>query len=183
MLVALTAAVPLAIFRQGGQRAYWFGFALFGWLYMLLVTYSWSLDPNTSQSNPLRPYSLVTTQITSGGYSRIYASANTPIYYAPTTGPVSFPYPVNVTGTISNGPYTAYVSGGSPNPVTFYFGTNSVTPAFNGPSHDDFVNVAHAFWAILLASVGGWFTCWLYATRPAKQNDAEANPAAPSASS
>ncbi len=29
-LFALTAAVPLTIFRQGANRAWWFGFALFG---------------------------------------------------------------------------------------------------------------------------------------------------------
>ncbi len=178
MLLALTAAVPLAIFRQGGDRAWWFGFALFGGLYILLLAYSWGLDPNTSQSNPLRPYSLVTAQISSSGYNRIYAGATTaqPKYYAPaptytyrpgtTATAVDFAYPVtNVNGTMTNATLVPANDAGNLQAFTFYFGTNAATPAFTGPSHDDFINVAHAFWTFLLAVCGGWFTCWVYSTR------------------
>ena len=184
MLLVLTAAVPLAIFRQGGDRAYWFGFALFGWLYILLLGYSWGLDPNTSQNNPLGPYSLVTAQLSSSGYMRIYATASaTPItYYQPATvqtGPVSIAYPVTVTTQIPTDPYytpgppkPVYPFAGSPAAYTFFIGTNVATPAFSGPSHDDFINVAHAFWAILIAVCGGWFTCWIYVTRPAAKKEA-----------
>ena len=188
-LLALTAAVPLAIFRQGAYRAWWFGFALFGWLYLLLLGYSWSLDPNTSQGNPLRPYSLATAQISSSGYMRMYAASPTPIaYYLPagTTGPVQMAYPVTtVTAVVpANGPgYAAppiYSAPNVPASFTYYVGTNGTTPAFSGPSHEDFINVAHAFWAILIALCGGWFTCWVYTTRPARvkeppDNSASAN--------
>ena len=43
----------------------------------------------------------------------------------------------------------------------------AVQPAFTGPSHGDFVNVAHSLWALLLAACGGWLARWLYATGPA----------------
>jgi len=181
MLLVLTAAVPLAIFRQGAQRAFWFGFALFGWLYILLLAYSWGLDPNTSHSNPFRPYSLVTAQLSSSGYMRMYAAASVPPsgYYVPTiTVPVTT-Y-ATVPATVMSDP--AYIAAGSPPPIypgggspasyTVYLGTNVATPTFNGPSHDDFINVAHAFWAFLLALCGGWFTCWLYVTRPAAKKEA-----------
>jgi hypothetical protein len=186
MLLTLTAAVPLAIFRQGADRAWWFGFALFGWLYVLLLAYSWGLDPNTSQSNPFRPYSLVTAQLSSSGYMRMYATASpTPItYYVPAAGPMPMAYPATITAQIPTGPYTTpvppppvYASTGSP--ATFYFGTNVATSTFNGPSHDDFINVAHAFWAFLLALCGGWFTHWLYTTRPATREVGPAGPAGP----
>ncbi len=174
MLLALTAAVPLALFRQGADRAWWFGFALFGWLYLLLLGYSWGLDPNTSQSNPLRPYSLATAQISSSGYMRIHAASPAPItYYVPAaTGSVPT-YPAVPATVISDPAYIAadspppiYPSGRLPAAFSFYIGTSRATSAFSGPSHDDFVNVAHAFWAILIAVCGGWFTCWVYKTRP-----------------
>jgi hypothetical protein len=187
MLLVLTAAVPLAIFRQGADRAWWFGFALFGWLYILLLAYSWGLDPNTSQSNPFRPYSLVTAQLSSSGYMRMYAandSVNSITYYQPAagpTGPVSIAYPVTVTAQIPTSPYS---TGGPPPPIfpstgpptTFFFGTNVATSTFNGPSHDDFINVAHAFWAFLLALCGGWFTCWVYSTRRAPSQSSDHPP-------
>ena len=181
VLLVLTAAVPLAIFRQGAQRAWWFGFALFGWLYLLLLAYSWGLDPNTSQGNPFRPYSLVTAQLSSSGYMRMYAAACVPPsgHYVPTTITVPVTTYPAVPATVMSDP--AYIAAGSPPPIypgggspatyTVYVGTNVATPAFSGPSHDDFINVAHAFWAILIAVCGGWFTCWLYVTRPAAKKE------------
>jgi len=34
--LALIAAVVLAIYRSGDRRAFWLGFAIFGWSYLLL---------------------------------------------------------------------------------------------------------------------------------------------------
>jgi hypothetical protein len=182
-LVAPTAAIALAIFRQAGQRAFWVGFAMFGWAYLLLLAYSWSLDPNTSQSNPLRPYSLLTTQLSQSGYNRIYSRPDSVNYYVtPDGGSVTFSYPLtHVTGTVSNGPYTEVYSSNSrvttSGDFSFYVGTGgtkTLTTIASGlpqpagtspPSQDDFINVAHALWAILIALCGGYFTCWLYATR------------------
>jgi hypothetical protein len=196
-MLALAAAVPLTIFRQGSARAWWFGFAFFGWLYLLLLAYSWSLDPNTSQSNPLRPYSLATAQLSSSGYHRIYAGAAGAAYYAPATiynyqpGPtpiaLDFAIPVtNVNGTITNATLVpANVTGNpqavapltnTPGAFSFYVGTNGAASTFTGPSHDDFVNVAHAFWALLLALCGGWFTGWIY-KRPVTQQESKTDSA------
>src|SRR5262245_46253574 len=96
MLLLLAAAVPLAIFRQGTDWAWWFGFALFGWLYMLLLAYSWSLDPNTSQNNPLRPYSLVTARISNLGYEKFYGSSNASTTYQQVLVPVTYNTNVSV---------------------------------------------------------------------------------------
>ena len=161
-LLMLTAALPLAIFRQEADRAWWSGFALFGWMYLLLLAYSWSLDPNTSQSNPLRPYSLVTSRFSHLGYDKIYGGANQPVRYqqiatttytsiAPSVGYATNPY--NSTAAAPIPP--AYIV-----PVTSY--TAVASPTVTGPALDDFVNVTHAFWAILIALCGGWFTCWIY---------------------
>src|SRR5262245_32269590 len=36
-IVLLTLAIPLACYRPGEKRAFWAGFALFGWVYLLLL--------------------------------------------------------------------------------------------------------------------------------------------------
>ena len=46
-LYVLAVSVLLVVFRRGPQRAYWIGFATFGWLYLLLLAASWQpVDPN-----------------------------------------------------------------------------------------------------------------------------------------
>ncbi len=178
-LLALAAAVPLAIFRQGSDRAWWFGFALFGWLYMLLLAYSWSLDPNASQTNPLRPHSLVTSRLTTSACMRIFGPpAESPIY--PTTvATAAYSVTYNANAGITTYPNIAPNPIGTPYivPVTTYTTAMRAGPTPNGPSLDDFVNVAHAFWAILIAVCGGWFTSWLYATRPAPSQSSDCPPA------
>ncbi len=138
---------------------------------MLLLAYSWGLDPNTSQTNPLRPYSLLTAHISSSGYMRLYASGNATSsgYYVPaTTSTVTMAYPGTAVTTVMPPPGGAglpapvYQVPTAPAAYTFYLGANAATPTFTGPSHDDFVNVAHAFWAILIAMCGGWFTCFCF---------------------
>jgi hypothetical protein len=171
-LLLLAAAVPLATFRQGTDRAWWFGFALFGWLYVLLLAYSWSLDPNTSQNNPLRLHSLVTSRVSSLGYDRIYGGpvAQTTYQQVLTTKA----YPSAFTANVGV-PTDPYLNTGS-NPIAVSYAVPVTTyqtiaiPVPNGPGLDDFINTAHAFWAILIAVCGGWFTSWLYVIRPTKDH-------------
>jgi hypothetical protein len=183
-LLLFAAAVPLAVFRQGTDRAYWFGFALFGWLYMLLLAYGWSLDPNTSQNNPLRTYSLVTSRVTTSACVRIFGPPTESPIYPLAVATTAYPVAYNANVALTNNPYSNFAPnpiGTTPYivPVTTYT-TVRAGPAPNGPALDDFVNVAHAFWAILIAVCGGWFTCWLYATRPAAAKEPPVNAAAPS---
>src|SRR4051794_36572493 len=41
-LLVLLVATLAARFRRGGARAFWFGFALFGWAYFLMALGPWS---------------------------------------------------------------------------------------------------------------------------------------------
>jgi hypothetical protein len=153
--VALAAAVPLAIFRRDADRAFWLGFALFGWLYVLVLAYGWSLDPGNSGHNPLRPDRLITARLTSHGFQRIYE-----------------PQENSSAASVARAVTFIDSSGGRINVNTADFDTSLSLLIAGGqvvhqePYHDDFVNVSHAFWAILLAALGGWFTRWIYATRP-----------------
>jgi hypothetical protein len=172
VLILLGAAIPLALFREGQQRAFWFGFGLFGWLYLLVLAYSWSLDPNTAAGNPLRPQSLITCHLTTLGYHKLYPAAETGQYTA--YGMPGMPGGVNnVNGTIGwpQGGTTVGPDGTS-NSFSFYFGSTA-TSVPRGPTRENFINVAHAFWAIAISVCGGWFSCWVFATRPARPQPEE----------
>ena len=171
-LLALTAAVPLALFCQGSDRVWWFGFALFGWMYMLLLAYGWSLDPNTSANSPLRPQGLVTARLGNLGYDRIYGGAGATSLYQQVVTSTSYPvaYTNSTAVTIAANPYATATTNV---PVTMsYIPVTNYTVTVAGPppgipALDDFLNVAHALWTIVIAVCGGWFTCWLDARRRA----------------
>lgn len=40
-LAVLLAAPLAAVYARGGERAFWVGFTLFGWVYLILVNWSW----------------------------------------------------------------------------------------------------------------------------------------------
>src|SRR4030095_16176427 len=129
--------------------------------------YSWGLDPNTLQSNPLRPYSLVTARVSNLGYDWINGSANASTSYQQFLIPVTYNTNVGV-------PISTYANTG-PNPIatSYAYPVTTYQPVAVAPSPspspalDDFVNVAHAFWAILIAVGGGWLTGWAGAHAPA----------------
>jgi len=164
VIVLLGAAIPLVLFRDGRQRAFWFGFGLFGWLYLLVLAYSWSLDPNTAAGNPLRPQSLITSHLSGLGYRQLYPTDDPFTIYGVSGSPYG---PNNVNGTIGwpQGGTTVGPDGTS-NSFSFYFGSTA-TNVPRGPTRENFVNVAHAFWALAISVCGGWFSCWVFATRPA----------------
>jgi hypothetical protein len=146
-LVILASALLLVLFRVGSQRAYWSGFAMCGWLYMLVLMYGWSLDSvkdNRAWYLPLGPNNLATSQLSMACYKQVY----TWIARIPDTNSAAA-----TTGSFGGG----LGMGG-------FGGTPVATP--RGPAQHDFVNVAHAFWTLLLATCGGWFARWLYLTGP-----------------
>jgi hypothetical protein len=65
VLYGLTAAILLAVYRREQARAYWLGFAVFGWMY--LAVFLASLLPSQSQfwvrSDPLKNEDLITTRL------------------------------------------------------------------------------------------------------------------------
>ena len=85
-LYALTAAILLVVYRRDQSRAFWLGFTLFGWLYLLLVLTS--QIPNLTQTwfrtDALRYEDLLATRLAQSIYDflpesrRFAASAVTP---------------------------------------------------------------------------------------------------------
>jgi len=178
VLLFFAAALLLVIFGQAADRAYWVGFALIGWLYLILLMYGWGLDPNSSQNNPLRPSNLITGRLSALCYDRIYSSSTPQYVMGAGFGASGFGM-----GSADGG-YGSDFGGGSPaagvppgisgSPVSVGYAVP--VPTFAGPTQDEFVNVAHALWALILAACGGWFAQWLYVVRPAQEKCAVEKP-------
>lgn len=153
LALILSAAVLLAIYRDGERRAFWVGFALLGWTYLFLCFGGFlsatSLDWRGNITGQLalalydRAYTGEAAQPPSTGFSP-YAppSATFPGGYAPMTGAPVYP---------STAPVMVQVS--------------------SGPDREQFLYIAHSLWTLLIAACGGWFAQWLCATRtkPASQ--------------
>jgi hypothetical protein len=171
-LAVLTAAILLVVFRRSAQRAYWTGFATVGWLYLLLVFAGWTLARLGSNDNPLQAHNLITQKLSSASYHWLYDEAfekyhaSIPGYYGPMAGG----------GYVGTGmPGAAGNSGmydpSFMTPPPYGMGTSGPPPGpAPGPSESDFVNVAHALWALLFAAIGGALAGWLYATGPGKSD-------------
>jgi hypothetical protein len=151
--LVLVAAAVLAIYRAGDLRAFWLGFAIFGWSYLLLC-YGSIFNENNS---PIGWRRIITGQLATALYDRIYASAAIQPTIAHPTDPFRAPppsaaYPADPFGapppSMAGGPF-----GTGTGPQTIQIAT--------GPNPVDFLNVAHSLWATLIAFGGGWFAAWV----------------------
>jgi hypothetical protein len=166
--LALAASILLALYRDGQARAFWVGFAVLGWLYLLLPLFGWSLGTG------LQPDTLITTCLSQMAYQWLYS--------APALPPGSGGFGSSMGGGMSMGPagadsgmggYSAGMAGpgggmpggGMPGMGGMIGGSGTVSVPTPGPSQQDFTNVAHALWTLLLAIAGGQFGKWLFATR------------------
>jgi hypothetical protein len=172
VVLVLASAILLAIFRCEARRAFWIGFATFGGLYLLLLGYGWSLDPNTSPESPLRPYNLATTRISNVCYHWLYDAAFDKYNRAQQqmmggmSGMMgsSGGMPMYGGGTFDG---SGMMPGGSMGYASMSGGMGMPAPLGPppGPAQHEFANVAHALWTILLAMLGGCLASWLYATK------------------
>lgn len=160
VVLVLASAILLAVFRSDSRRAFWIGFATFGWLYVLLLAFGWSLDPNNGADNPLRPYNFVTTRISNACYHWLYDAAFAKYYSAQQSSMGGMSGGMMGSGMGGMGPMTGYGSGMMPGS-----GTMPMPAPPPGPAQHEFANVAHSLWTILLAMLGGCLASWLYATK------------------
>jgi hypothetical protein len=178
-LVVLAASILLIVFRRGQQRAFWIGFATFGWLYtLLLATGWWPVVPNSNVDTPFRAHNFLTQQLSSTSYHWLYDKAFEK-YYSP-SNPAVGGYPGGMSMSSGYGGNMYGSAGGMPGARIGGSGMGGMGPPPGpppGPNESDFVNVAHALWTLLLASVGGCLAYWLYITGPARnQRPATATP-------
>ena len=179
---ALALSFLLIVFRRGHVRAYWIGFATFGWLYLLVLVASWTLARMAANDSPLAAHNLPTQQLASYSYHWLYDEAFEKYYAGPTqsssavvgagqtfffgttpgdpaaAAPPGSSSPIDTTGT------GMPMYGSAPMPIA----VSLAIPAGSspGPNETDFVNVAHALWTLLFAVIGGCLAYWLYVTGP-----------------
>ena len=173
---AMTAALLLVAYRRDAQRAFWIGFATFGWVYLLLLIFGWSVEKNS----PVKASSLLTDRLSRASYEWLYSKATAVGGYGSgmdggyggSAGGYSGGYP-GVSGysaPAASGMVGGYGSAsGGPGGYGAMPGSGGMgkgpAPAFVAPpSKTDFANVA-GIWAILLAAWGGWLAR-LHVTQP-----------------
>jgi hypothetical protein len=175
--VTLTASIQFAIFRQGPRRAFWMGFATFGWAYLLLLLVSWTLGRSTVNDSPLRAQNLPTQQLASGSYHWLYDEAFEKYNVSVSMSSVgSYPGYGGSMGGMGGDMYggggmagdSGMMSSGMPGMPGGLGGPVSPPGPPPGPNVVDFVNVAHALWTLLFAAIGGCLAYWLYMTGPGR---------------
>ena len=159
------------MYRWDEQRAFWGGYVLLGTLYVLLLMYS--IQPTSSSNssvlclNTLSYFNLLTTKLANWSYSFLPASLTTESF------------PNGFGGYGSSGPSLPGsgppMSGGMPGPMSgFGGGMPGMSGMPGGPpstpnprfvSQTAYLEVSHALWIILLATLGGALSCWYYKTR------------------
>jgi hypothetical protein len=168
VLMIIGVMPMLVILRSGADRAYWVGFAVIGSLYLGLLMYSFALEPNTVNSNPLSAGNLATARLARCCHRAIYgelAMANQLVF---TVGMPATQYSVQLedSGLITLNPATIDVDVAALRASSLRTGTvrwrMPVVATAASPKADDFVNVAHALWTLVLAACGAWFARWLY---------------------
>ena len=169
---AMTASLLLVAYRRDAQRAFWIGFAAFGWVYLILLMFGWSVEKNS----PVKASSLLTDRLSRASYEWLYTRSTAVGGYGSgmdggyggSAGGYSFPADSGMGGGGMEGGYGSSMSGGPWRlRCGFWRNGDGPAPAFVAPpSKTDFANVAHGIWAILLAACGGWLARLIYVTQP-----------------
>jgi uncharacterized membrane protein YgcG len=153
-------AILRSIYREGARRAFWIGFSLFGWVYMILVYWvHYNTDFSDSFTNPYNSQ-LGTTRLLQLAYDELLPLVRTPPKNnSPGPGGGFSAFGAQGGGFSGGGPQSSGAGGGA-------FG-GGTSPATGYPDQHAFMRVGQPLWTLLLALVGGWIARYLYHTRPA----------------
>jgi drug/metabolite transporter (DMT)-like permease len=156
-LAVLLIAVLASVFRRGPRRAFWLGFAIFGWTYVLLTFW-----PASDPTFPCQRH-VLTTRLSRWAYFGLL-----PLVRTPPAEPVPM------------APFSGR-SGGGDSYVRDEFrdrATLVLTPAAPAPpapprtyypDYTPFLTIAEWLWTLLLAMLGGILARYLYATRESER--------------
>jgi hypothetical protein len=168
-LLAFLAAVPLAIYRANGRRAFWLGFALFGWAY-LSATLIGPVEPRLPTS---KLFSLLGSQwpraIPAGSgvaFADLDNDGSLDLFVARGTS-MGDVYLNKGDGTfvdVSASSGLAAVPNANGN--IMYRSMSSLRPVIGaGGTIENLVRILHSLFALLLACAGGQFCRYLHAKR------------------
>jgi hypothetical protein len=143
LLGLLLMGVLRAVYRHGPVRAFWIGFALFGWVYLILVYWVHYNSQFADEFNNPAGSQLATTRLLQQGYDHVLPLVRKP--------------PANA-GKGSGGFGAGGGSGGG------FFG-GGPAPNSDYPDQQTFMRVGQPLCALLLALVGGWIARGLEQSR------------------
>ena len=148
-LGVLLVAVVSAVCRAGERRAFWAGFAAFGFAYVWLICGSWQAPDGTVA---LRE-KLVTTELLLWCSEKLPARQTT-VAMTPVSVGVSYPAQPGSMGMPSMGgmPGMGGISGGNMMPPAAYVATTTITSAVD---LTDFLTTGHSLFALIFALLGG----------------------------
>lgn len=156
-IALLLAAILGSVFRRGRSRAFWLGFAICGWVHVLLVlgpplqreiSFRWQRDVQSQ---------LLSTRLSEWAYVNLLPLVRTP------PGPPPEPQPV-----VPNQGYSDSNVGTVSLVIDKFSDVRTVTPKTFYPEYTPFLMVAHWLWTLVVALLGGLLACYLYATRERK---------------
>jgi hypothetical protein len=187
-LYALTAAILLVVYRRQEQRAYWLGFAIFGWSYLLLFLTSQA--PAQSQfwirSDPLKYYSLLATQLAEWSHANLLPESRR-VAQIQVTLPAD-PMTPAMSGAPGGGDMSAMMGSMAGSPGGMPPGAGGMMPGGGmmsgmmggmgpmggiamapNPNYvpiENFQQIFHALALLLVAAIGGKTCQIIYRTRP-----------------
>jgi hypothetical protein len=164
-LLVLLTAVLLAVHRTDHKRAYWLGFALFGWVYLIV-----SLIPPIGSRLPT---TMGLTFIDSKIPGRHRAWATTVLTFTSTAG-------TNPVQTVASPPQGSTLASSSQEVIRVWDLTTG--KLLTGPfaTTENFIRIGHSLLALLLAFVGGHLSRHLYGRgREDRSNPPSDSPACP----
>lgn len=150
VLVLLAGAILQVLHDQAARRAFWLGFALFGWGYLTLVSGPWFSE----QLGPRLPTSILLEYIHQsvvGGQSQTNATWQSVVTLAPsgTWQPAT-----------SSGQLLVQLAA-TPAPPTQ--GNRFLRMFLAGASrHDPFIRTGHCIFTLLVALLGAALSVWIY---------------------
>ncbi len=176
VLLVLSSAVLLVVYRRDQQRAFWLGFVVFGGMYLLLVLHSftadWKNDPLTA--NPLHYNSLATTKVMNLLYESVLPQSRRQEHVVLlATGEVrSAAWTSDLGLTVNGHPVTVDFTDGSsslaftPDGGTVLTSGNKMGPNPSYVPLGKFISIGHTLWLLLIAATGGKVCQIIYRTRP-----------------
>jgi hypothetical protein len=166
-LILLGAAVLGVVHRRGARRAWWQGFALFGWGYLFAAFGPWAADA-------VAPH-LPTTAALDALYTKMHPTGDEAqrlsAFVARGGGAGTATYAITTAAPSGGGSApTAGMGSGAP-PATFTFRVMLATP-----TPEFFRRVGHCLWALLAAVLGGLIGRAFFATADRREGDSPRPP-------
>jgi hypothetical protein len=148
-IAALLVAVLLAVHRAGRRRAYWVGFALFGWAYLALV-YLGGVEPRLPTTKLLAFLDSKRPRPLGAAFADIDSDGTMDIFVADIGGRIK---PVKA-GVYTSDLSVAFAPGGG-NGTTTGFASWALPAVGPGRTTEDFLRIGHSLFTLMMAAVGG----------------------------